>query len=180
MSNKAKTRTLRAEIMERLQSPGQLRACVCGGLALFGYVAIYLPFSGEIAENAAQLKRAQQQLELARDIDALRTQYERLQKHRPDMADPNEWVQYVVEGIRGFPVKLVNLDSRPPLDLGPFKAVVMRIELEGDFAELHSFLNWLETRERLFSVDSVHIRPLRNAERKNALLMQLNVLGLMG
>ena len=62
--------------------------------------------------------------------------------------------------------------------MGPYKAIVLRIELEGAYADLHGFLGWLETNERLFRIDTVKIQPHRSGD--GTLIMQLTVLGVMG
>ena len=54
--------------------------------------------------------------------------------------------------------------------------VVLRIELEGEYQSLESFLAWLEGNERLFRMDSARIAPSRYSTEQ--LVMQLNLLGL--
>jgi hypothetical protein len=86
-------------------------------------------------------------------------------------------VEYVLGGIRRFPVKLVSLESEPPTALGPFKVVMLKIALEGSFAELNGFLRWLDSNDRLFRVDSIKMEP---DSKRNRLTMHLTVRGLMG
>jgi hypothetical protein len=170
--------TRKAELLERLHNPLQLRALVTGSLLLAVYVGMYMPLTSGLAETTRQLNQEQKRLDLARDIEHLRTQVERYKDRLPAARDPNEWVQYVLGGIRGFPLKLVTLDVDTPRDLGPYKAMVVRVELEGAFHDMDSLLRWFESNQRPFRVDSVNIYPHRSGN--GTLVMQLTVLGVMG
>ena len=168
----------RSPLLERLHNPGQLRVLVTVLMVVAGYAGIYLPLNGETTEATQELAGERQRLELAREVEQLRAQHQRFRGRLPEKSDPNEWVQYVLAGTRGLPVKLTTLDAAPPRDVGPYRAVVLKIELEGAFADLNAFLGWLETNERLFRVDAVTIEPSRHAG--GALVMHLTVLGVMG
>ena len=137
-----------------------------------------MPLSGEIEETSRKLASEKKRLDLARDIEHLRAQHKTIKHRLPEKSDTNEWVQYVLGGVRRFPLKLVTLDSDPLRHVGPYKAVVLRIELEGQFPDMNGFLGWLETNERLFRADSVRIQPHRSGN--GTLVMQLTVLGVMG
>jgi Tfp pilus assembly protein PilO len=164
------------ELLERFHDPFRLRALVTGVMLLMGYAGIYMPLSSRIAETAGKLSNERRREELANDIDCLRAQVAKFQPRLPANTDTNQWVQYVLEGLRRFPLKLNSLDSQSPQRVGPYQAVVLRIDVEGEFRELDSFLHWLETNDRLFRVDSAKIAPGRNQPDK--LTMQLNLLGL--
>jgi hypothetical protein len=84
----------------------------------------------------------------------------------------------VLSGVRNFPLKLVQLDADSSRDVGPYKAVVLRIEFEGAFPDMDAFLRWLESNERLFRIDTVKIAPHRSGN--GLMFMQLTVLGVMG
>ncbi len=178
MARSDKRPDLQARLFERLHDPLQLRLFATGSMLLAGYLGIYMPLSGRIAELAPKLAQEQKRLSLARDIEHLRHQVDTYKDRLPDKTDTNEWVQYVLEGIRNFPLKLVALDPAAPRRAGPYKAVVLHIEIEGAFSDLDSFLHWLESNDRLMRVDAVKIEPARG-ERKT-LVMQLTVLGVMG
>jgi hypothetical protein len=167
---------LKAQILERLHNPVQLRAFITALVLLGGYAGIYMPLSDGIQETTRKLAKEKKHLDLARDIEHLRAQYENFKHRVPDKSDSNEWVRYVLGGVRRFPLKLATLDSEPVRNVGPYKAVVLRIELEGAFLDMNGFLGWLETNERLFRIDAVRIQPHRSG---NGLVMQLTVLGVM-
>lgn len=178
MDKKSPKRGLLDQVRERLRNPGQLRAALTVGMILLGYAGIYLPLNADMTESRSKLLAEQKRLVLAQTVESLRGQYDRFKTRLTGKTDPNEWVQYVLDGIRARPVKLVALDARPPQDVGPYKAVALRIELEGHYAELHEFLAWLEANERLMRVDSVSLNPHR--QRPESLVLQVNLLGLMG
>ncbi len=166
------------ELAEQLHDPFRLRIVVTGVMLAVGYVAIFMPLSGRIEETTRKLSDERKRQVLANEIDCLRAQVEKFQSRLPEDTDSNQWVKYVLDGIRRFPLKLNGMDSQSPQRVGPYEVVVLRIDLEGEFKELDSFLYWLETNQRLFRVDSARIAPTRNANGK--LTMQLNLLGLKG
>lgn len=165
-------------MLKRLHDPFQLRACVTGLVLTVGCFLVYMPLSNQIAETTAKLAQEQKLLELARNIEHLRTQYQGFKNRLPKQTDSKEWVEYVLNGIRKFPLRLAGLDCEPPRDMGSYRAVVLRIELEGSFHDMDGFLRWLDSNERLFRADVVRIAPSRS--NKDILVMQVTILGVMG
>jgi hypothetical protein len=168
----------KSRLRDVLHNPIQLRAALTGLLVVVGYAGIFMPLDGGMAETKVKLAQEQKRLNLARDNEQLRSQ---LAKFRPRFAehpDPNEWVQYFLEGLRGFPVTLVTLNKEPLREVGPYKAVVLRMEFEGSFADLNALLRWLEINQRLCRVEVLKLAP-HNMD-KRLLVMQLIVLGVMG
>lgn len=178
--DKERLEALLKQLQERLHNPLQLRAFLCATMVLIGYGAIYTPLSGRIAETAAALKTERDRLNLARDVENLRSQHKSFKDRLSEKPDPNEWLQYVLSGIRQLPLKLIKLDPRPLEDVGPYKGLVLQIEVEGSFQGAHEFLTWLEANERLFRVDFVNIAPARQGNSNGLVLMQLTLVGLMG
>ena len=165
-------------LAERLRDTGRLRLFVTATMLLVGYGAIYLPLSAKISDAERWLSQEQKRRDLTRDIEQLRAQVNAFKDRVPEKTDRNEWVQFVLGGIRSLPLKLVALDPGDTQPLGPYKAIVLRIELEGGYHDMDAFLNWLETNERLFRIDTVKITPARGGSE--TLNMQLTVLGVMG
>lgn len=166
------------QLLERLHDPFRLRVLVTGLMLVVGYAGIYMPLSSRIDDTTRKLSQERRRQELADQIDTLRAQVSKFQARLPDNTDTNEWVEYVLEGIRKFPLKLNTLDSDSPRRVGPYEAMVLRIDLEGEFHDLDAFLHWLETNQRLFRVDSAKIAPARQASGE--LTMQLTLLGVKG
>jgi Tfp pilus assembly protein PilO len=178
MADTEKKPGLKAQLLGRLQDPTQLRVCLTVVMLAVGYLGIYMPLSADIEQTTAKLAAEKKRLDLAHDIEHLRAQYTKLKRRLPKKTDINEWVEYVLSGSRRFPLRLVTLDKDPPREVGPYKAVVLRIEVEGTFPDMNAFLAWLETNERLMRVDSVRIQPHRS--NNGSLVMQVTLLGVMG
>ena len=165
------------KLLEQLHDPLRLRVFVTGIMLVVGYAGIYMPLSGHIEETTRKLSREHIRLALCNDIEQLRAEVGKFQARLPEKTDSNEWMQYVLGGIRKFPAKLISLDLDDSQRVGPYAAVVFHIELEGGFHELDVFLQWLESNPRIFRVDSAKIMPAR---RNEGLVMQLTVLGMKG
>jgi Tfp pilus assembly protein PilO len=164
-------------LLERLHDPLQLRICVTGAVLLIGYLGVYMPLDNDFEETTRELKHEQKMVDLACSVEGLRVQYRRFRDRLPKGADSKEWVQYVLDGMRKFPLRLASMDCDVPRDMGPYKAVVLRIEVEGGFSALDGFLRWLESNPRLVRADSVRIAPSRS--NLSVLVMQITVLGVM-
>jgi hypothetical protein len=174
---------LKSRLLDRLRDPNQLRVIVTALVLLAAYTCVYAPLSGKIAETTAEIDRQKNLCQLASDVEHLRAQYrgfiERLP--RPGVpgapSDSKEWVQYLLAGLRGFPLRLTVLDCDPVREVGPYKAAVLRVELEGDFFDVDAFLRWLESNPRLLRIDSLSISAPQG--RGSVLSVRLTVLGMM-
>ena len=168
---------LKTRVLDRLHDPVQLRATVTAMVLLAAYAGIYAPLSGEITDATVAIDHQQKLCRLAADVEHLRAQYQSFANRLPKQSDSKEWVQYLLGGVRRFPLRLTALDCDPPRDVGPYKAVVLRVELEGAFFDMDALLRWLESNHRLLRIDSVRISPSRS--NRNVLVLQLTVLGVM-
>lgn len=166
------------KLLEQLHDPVRLRVLVTGLMLLVGYVGIYMPLSGRIEETTRKLNQQHKRHALAHDIGHLRAEVDKFQPRLPKKTDTNQWVQYLLDGIRKLPLKLITLDPDSPGRVGPYEAVVLHMKLEGGFHDLDAFLHWLEANQRLFRVDSAKIAPARG--ENGGLVLQLTVLGMKG
>jgi Tfp pilus assembly protein PilO len=141
-------------------------------------MAIHLPLAAKISETKRQLADEVKRRDLIRDIEQLRGEVDNFSDRLPVKTDTNEWVQYVLDGVREFPIRVTTLNPLEPQRAGPYNFVVLHVELEGAFHDLDAFVGWLECNERLFRVDDVKISHARNSSE--ALHVQLTVLGVMG
>jgi Tfp pilus assembly protein PilO len=178
MQTSEKKTDARTQWVDRLQNSNRLRVIVAASMLALGYVAIYWPLATHLAETKRQLAQEEKRRDLIRDIEQLRGEVNNFKDRLPAKTDTNEWVQYVLDGLRGFPLRVTTLDPAEPQRVGPYNVVVLQIELEGAFHDLDAFVNWLETNERLFRVDEVKISHARHGS--DALQVQLKVLGVMG
>ncbi len=175
---------LKSQLLERLHDPLQLRILLIGVVLLAGYVGIYEPLSAQIAETKSNIGRERKRAELAAGLEQLQMRCDSFAKRIPQQADSKEWVwiQYMRKGIRRFPLKLTRLDCLTPVQVGPYRATVLMIGLEGSFFDLDQFLRWLESNPRLLRVDDISIAladgGTESVGNKDNMIMQLTVLGL--
>ena len=193
LENGERRTDLKAQLLERLHDPLQLRLALIGLVLLVGYFAVYSPLSKDIARTTKMLKRERKREKLGSSIEQLQAQCKSYNNRLPQQADSKEWMQYLLDGIRGFSLELRKLDCEPPKSYGPYKAVVFKIELAGSFYELDRFLRWLETNPRLFRTDQINISLAEKAKKKGRqnsiedvevnkddMVMQLTVCGMAG
>ena len=164
------------KLVESLRDPLRLRILVtCLALAV-AYFAVYSPLNGKIQRQTRRLNEERQREKLAQEVEFLRAQVDTFEQRLQAGSDANEWVQYALDGIRALPIQLVNFDSDSTQRVGPYEAVVFRVEVSGDADGLDALLHWLETNERLFRVDSLKIEPARRQDELR--VMQVTFLGL--
>ncbi len=83
----------------------------------------------------------------------------------------------MMSGVRGFDLRLVNFDTAGVKEIGPIKAIVLKVQVEGGFHEVDAFLRWVEGNPRLFRVDQLKLEPERKKTGK--LDAHLILLGVM-
>ena len=116
---------------------------------------------------------------MASEIEALCARgADKFRDRLPQGTDPNEWVEYTLAGIRSFPLKLLKLEPQGVKKFGPFQIMVLRIEIQGSFADLERLLGWLEFNPRLLRIDVVNIQKSGGVE--GGLTLRLTVLGVIG
>jgi Type II secretion system (T2SS), protein M subtype b len=162
----------------RLKNPAFLRSVITGTVLAIAYLGVFSPLSARIDDTVREFKAQKKRLELVCDIERLRHEYEALKGRWPDKSDTNEWVEYVLGGIRRFPLKLAVLNPEAVRDIGPYKAVVLRIELNGHLPDMNGFLKWLEANDRLIRVDILSVEP--SLQKDGTLVMHLTILGIIG
>jgi type II secretory pathway component PulM len=169
---------LQKAAVEQFQDPFRFRIFVTMVAVAIAYCGVYQPLSGKIAEAKRELKRETEREGLAQEVELLRAQREYFAGRLRDDTDANEWIQYVLEGVRNLPLELINLDSDEERKAGPYKCVAMRLSVSGECRHLDALLHWLETDERIFRIDSLSIEPSRGEETNR--LMNMTLLGLRG
>jgi hypothetical protein len=162
--------------LEGFRDPLRLRIAITAIVLAVAYFAIHTPLSGKIDVVSRRLHEEQKRERLAEDVEFLRAQVAGFEQRLHPNSDPNEWVQYALEGIRNLPVQLVNFDSEGEKTVGPYKAVVFRLQVRGQSRGLDKLVHWLETNERMFRIDSMKIEPTRGHDGQR--MMELTLLGL--
>jgi hypothetical protein len=156
------TRDYRAEVADALRNPLRLRLALCGAAFLVAYLGIYGPLSDRIANASRRRGEAEKREAAAQETILLRGQVAAFQPRLASNPDPNETIQYVLDGVRRLPLKLVRLDSRGAVAVGPYDAVGIELEVEGPIEQLDALVEWLESNERLFRIDVLRIEPSRD------------------
>ncbi|MCR4412668.1 MAG: type II secretion system protein M [Thermoguttaceae bacterium] len=169
-------KTTARSLAEQFRDPNRLRVLASVVMLAVGYLGIYLPLASHLDETSRALQKERQRQALFTETDCLRLQAERFADRVPAGTDNNEWIQYVLQGVRKYPLKMTALDAGSSERLGPYQAVQLTVELEGNYSDLDAFLAWLETNRRLFRVDSAKIAPAKGDEGR--LVMQLTLWGL--
>jgi Tfp pilus assembly protein PilO len=170
--------TKKNRLAERLHNPTQLRLFLTAAVLAVAYGAVYVPLHNRIAATTRSLLDAQKRLSLAAEVEQLRKQFQQVEERLPKQADSNELVQYVLDGVRQFPLKLDSYAPGAPGTIGPYKVVTLKIRLSGAFADIDRFLEWLESNRRLFRIDDIKIKG--QPESGDDLALEIMVLGLIG
>ena len=170
-------KSLSAKTKEFFQHPTKLRIFVAVTTISSWYFLLAAPIATEIDESVKKLEVERKRLALATEIEALRVDLNRFKGRLPKGTDSNEWVQYILEGLHGSPLKLTMLDPEPTKEIGPYKVAVMRLSVQGSFREIDEFLRWVDSNERLFRIDEFRLTPISDGKGMTA---QLTLLGVMG
>jgi hypothetical protein len=179
---KPKSPGLKARLVELAYNPVQLRAVLTAALLAAWYVGFAMPRAAEIDEATRLAAREQKRLDLAKRVERLRGQVARFKDRLPAVTDPNEWIQYMLAGFRRFDLRVVGLDTDGFRQVGPYRAVVIKTEVAGEFREVDRFLRWLESNHRLLRVDALKVAPQGRggAGGGKAVRAQFLVLGVTG
>ncbi|MHC4789716.1 MAG: hypothetical protein ACYS8K_11025 [Planctomycetota bacterium] len=172
--DKEKLKEYRDAALKHLGNPAKLRLFVVLGLLFVAFVGVYMPFTGKMSAARAALREKRQRLEAIKDVQALRKEAASFRSRIAKHADTNDWVQYVLGGLRKVRVNLRDMASKPPKRVGPYCTVTLTIEVEGTYAEVKEFMEWLEQSERLLRVDSTQLE-----KQQDRLVMKLTLLGLV-
>ena len=100
--------------------------CLMGTVLLAGYFLVYAPLSEQIEETTRKTADAKRTLSLVRNIESLRAQFRRVEKRLATQTDSKEWAAYLLDGMRQFHLKLLNMNCEAPRNVGPCRAVVLR------------------------------------------------------
>jgi Tfp pilus assembly protein PilO len=165
-------------LKRRLRDPLQLRLILGVGMLAGWASLVYLPISDGIEQAVQDRARAAAHSAVARDIEALRIQDAKYKARLPTATDPNEWVEYLLGGLRNSAVRLLKLEPQILRKHGPYDVVVVRIEAQGSYNDLSALLAWIETNPRLLRIDSLTLQPSRGLD--GDVVLNLTVLGVMG
>ena len=169
----------KSQLIELLHDPMKLRFIVAAAVLGIGYAVVYMPLDTSTTAATRKLAEAAKKLGLAEEVEQLRKQYRQVEKRLPKRVDADEWVQYVLGGIRRSPLKLDSFSPGVTKPLGPYQMVFLSIKLSGTLTDLDQFLAWLESNERLFRLEGVNLTPKAGSDGEE-FHMDIGVLGVMG
>jgi hypothetical protein len=138
---------------ERLRGRSRMAVAVIGGMFMVGFLGVSRPLSQRIDTASERLDKAVGRAVLGSDVYDLRRQAALYQKKLPRGIDTNEWTNYLLNGIRGERVRLIRMDPKDTLSLGPCKVLSWSIDMAGDFESLGRVVEWLENGPRLVRID---------------------------
>ncbi len=164
-----------ANFQRRLRDPLQLRIFLGGAVLLAWYLLVFSPLRDQIEAASKNRAEAERHFTLAREIDSLRAVSEDFKSRVPNQTDTNEWVEYLLAGVRNYPVKLIRLEPRGALRHGPLEVVILQVDLEGNFPDLDAVLAWVEKNPRLLRIDTLNIAPSNG--RSGGLTLKMTVMG---
>jgi hypothetical protein len=121
-----------------------------------------MPLSGQIQQRRLAVLAEMHRSQSIKDVEGLRKQIETYRDRISKKSDTNEWVQYLLGGLRQSQVKLRDMASKEPQRVGPYRAVTLTVEVEGTYPRVKQFVEWLETSDRLLRIDSLRLekRPM--------------------
>jgi hypothetical protein len=160
--------------IKHLSNPLKLRLTTVFTFVAVGIVFVYMPLSKRIQAAEKMLADERERNEKICDVEKLRKQVRSYRDRIGDNSDTNEWVQYTLDGLRNFKVKLREMESGEQKRVGPYHAVTLSMEIEGLYPRLEGYIEWLEKSERILRIDSV-----RFEKRPQNLLMKIIILGLV-
>lgn len=173
--SKEQLQRYKAIAMVHLSDPVKMRLAVIVGMTAVAIMAVYRPLVGQIETRQRQVVAQGKRANLIASVEAFRKQAKVYRPRISENSDTNEWVQYILKGLRKSGVKLRDMASRQPRRVGPYRAIVLTVEVQGNYKTIKSLMEWLEQSDRLLRVDSI-----RCQKKLGAIEMKVTLLGLVG
>jgi Tfp pilus assembly protein PilO len=168
---KAKLLRYKATAVKLLGEPTKLRLAIVSALVAVALLAVYMPLSGRMQLQRQLLGAEKQRADAIHDVETLRKDVVEFRGRIGEKSDTNECIQYLLGGLRQTRVKLRDMESKEPQTVGPYKAINLAMELQGNYAQLRAFMEWLEQADRLLRVETVRMERM-----PDALLMKVYIL----
>jgi hypothetical protein len=172
--DKAKLAHYKALAEKHLGDPVELRLITVGVLLVLVIGLVYIPFSNDINNNKRLYSLEKERNGYITDCEKLQKQAELLRALISQKSDTNEWVNFLLDGLRKFQVKLHGMESKQQRKVGPYRAAAFSMEIEGSFPQLKTYVEWLESSQSLIRIDSVQFE-----KKPAALTMKVMVLGVV-
>jgi type II secretory pathway component PulM len=157
---------------ERLRGRGRMAVAAIGGMFMAGFFGVSQPLSARIDTANERLAKANARAQLAGEVSELRHQAALYEKKLSRGVDPNDWTNYLLEGIRSQNVKLIRMDPKDTASMGPCKVLSWQIDIEGDLESLGRVVAFLENGSRLMRIDRVVLQSAKEGSLGMALLVK--------
>ncbi|MGA2914642.1 MAG: GspMb/PilO family protein [Sedimentisphaerales bacterium] len=172
--DKQKMMRYKALFEKHMSDPIKLRLTTMAILFIVFFGAIYWPLSKKIDENRRRLAAEKERNGYIVDYEKLDKQAGIFHSLISENLDTNEWVKYLLDGLRQYKVKLKTMESRQPRKVGPYRAVSFSMEIEGTYPELKNYIEWMESSQRLIRIDMLQFE-----KRSDNILMKMLVLAVV-
>ncbi len=162
-SKKNQLDVLKKQLMDVVQDRKQLEISVVLTLVAIASLAIFLPLSSKTDETAFALKKQEERKTFTEDIERLRHTYKDYLEIVSTDADINWWLQHILKGTRLNPLKVRSLEHKVlRTKIDKHKAMIVQLEVEGDFEQTFKLIRWLEHQHPFILVS--RIRAMRGPE----------------
>lgn len=172
--NKAQLMQYKALAEQYLSDPVKLRLFTAGALLLLVIVLVYMPLSKLIDRNKHFLAEAKERNGYIIDCEELRKQAKTFRPLTEGISDTSEWISYLLDGMRKFEIKLREISPNKQQQVGPYKAAVLTMAIDGSYQQLKSYVEWLESSKGLIRIDTLQMAPSRKE-----MSMKILVLGII-
>lgn len=172
------------------ENPVQVRLLSTAVLLAAWYLALYAPLAAEIDEATRRLAQERQRLTLARQIEGLRAEGQRVKGRVSEDGDRDALARHLMQSVDGLALRLKSLDPRPVVDVGPFKAATYYLVVEGPYDQVRSLLHRLESSDRLLRIDMIRLASSSRLEgstvagagsdAEDQVEMRLTIMGIVG
>jgi Tfp pilus assembly protein PilO len=163
-----------SRLQEWLRSPFHVRLLLGGLMLAGGYGGVFMPLDEKIDLQRIHLEQETKRRDTAQHVERLRAQVAQFQSRLPQKCDANAGLSYLLEGIRQFPLELIDTRNEPSQKVGPFLVHIYQIKVQGEFKDMARLVHWIETNPRLFRLDLINF----SVTVEKDLQMQLTVLAM--
>lgn len=172
--DKAKMMKYKALLEKHLSDPIKLRITTMAGLLITSAVIVYMPLSKKIEESQGLYAKEKERNNYIAEYEKLEKQAAMFRAYIGDNFDSNKWVQYLLDGLRQYEIKLRGMEAKQPKTVGPYQAVTFVMELEGTYPEQKKYVHWLESSKSFIRIDSIQME-----KKAGSLMMKIYVSGML-
>lgn len=166
---------LGARLRKLRQDPPAFRLSIAAVLLAVGLAAVTVPLGGSLESKQETLARTRERAEVAARLGLQVAACEAVASRLAPKADPVEWADYAVAGLRAAGLRLLSQEAPEIEEIGNFRLVRMRLRAGGSYAGIADFVDRLERGERLMRVDRLAV-----SFGQDELELELEVVGLAG